>query len=117
MITMQQARQQSPEVSKMMGAILIAIMAMVAFGLSMTTAIIYRRKYVPVNWHVFLMMALGALGVFSFYIGRIIDLLNGAMHLDDFILPSRILWGFVMAGTALLAISVLVAKRPRNVVK
>jgi len=98
----------------MTGAIALSILAFIAMTLSLIVAILYRGQYVPVWWPVFLMMSVGSLGIFSFYIGRVIDISTGNEHLTDFVFLSRILWGFVLTSTSLFALSVLVAKRPRN---
>lgn len=114
MITMKQARQQSPEVSKMVNTIIIGVLAAVVVVIHALVAIKWRGRFVPVNWHIFITWGLCALGIAIFYAARTVDIINGSPHLLDFIFWSRWLWGFVLVIIGLTAISALLIPVDKN---
>jgi hypothetical protein len=80
------------------GSIITAILCLVA-------AWQWRGRMVPIGWRVFLMMGLGSLAIGAFYVANLAG--EDMVTLIPF---SRILWGFILLNTALIAVSALIVR-------
>ena len=86
--------------------IFIFTAAFISAGMCFAVARRWRGHLVKLDWRFFVAMALGLIAIGIFYVG----VAHANYHGDSivpFIIPSRILWGFIIFSTALMAYSVL----------
>lgn len=97
----------------MIGAIVIVIGGLVTAAIAFTVAWRYRRGNVSVDWSAFAAMGFGSLMISAFYLA-ITEATWHDHNILDLAPYSRVIFGFVLLSTALMALFALKGNGTKN---